>query len=59
MQVQGTSATIIIGIVDIILLLRIWILYERARRTLYVLLAMIIGEFDYVAAAYLTETQLR
>ncbi|KAJ7917163.1 hypothetical protein B0H13DRAFT_2443981 [Mycena leptocephala] len=44
LQVQGTSATIIIGIVDIILLLRIWILYERARRTLYVLLAMIIVE---------------
>ncbi|KAJ7121569.1 hypothetical protein C8R44DRAFT_786470 [Mycena epipterygia] len=40
-RVQGTSATIIIGTVDIILLLRVWILCERSRRIMYVLLGMI------------------
>ncbi|KAJ7020082.1 hypothetical protein C8F04DRAFT_1319436 [Mycena alexandri] len=43
-QVQGTSATIIIGTVDFILLLRIWILCGRSHRISYVLLGLIIAE---------------
>ncbi|KAJ7152053.1 hypothetical protein C8R46DRAFT_1121860 [Mycena filopes] len=43
-QVQGTSATIIIGTVDLILLLRIWILCGRSRRIAYALLALVIAE---------------
>ncbi|KAJ7484827.1 hypothetical protein B0H11DRAFT_1162076 [Mycena galericulata] len=43
-QIQGTGATIIVGTVDIILLLRVWILYERSTRLMYTLLAMIIAE---------------
>lgn len=43
-QVQGTGATIIVGTVDVILLLRIWILCQRSRWMLYTLLAMIIAE---------------
>ncbi|KAJ7676174.1 hypothetical protein B0H17DRAFT_1140038 [Mycena rosella] len=43
-QIQGISATIIVGTVDIILLLRIWILSERSRRIFGVLLLMIIGK---------------
>ncbi|KAJ7839694.1 hypothetical protein B0H14DRAFT_2786674 [Mycena olivaceomarginata] len=38
-QMQGTSATLIITVVDIILLLRIWILCDRSRRIMCVLLA--------------------
>ncbi|KAJ6460613.1 hypothetical protein C8R45DRAFT_1109022 [Mycena sanguinolenta] len=44
-EVQGTCATIIVGVVDVILLLRIWILCDRSRRIMYVLLVMIIVEF--------------
>ncbi|KAJ7769455.1 hypothetical protein B0H16DRAFT_1517888 [Mycena metata] len=43
-QIQGTSATIIIGTVDFILLLRIWILCGRSDRISYVLLGLIIAE---------------
>ncbi|KAJ7488284.1 hypothetical protein FB451DRAFT_734436 [Mycena latifolia] len=43
-QVEGTGATIIIGTVDVILLIRIWILCSRSRRMMYVLVAMIIVE---------------
>ncbi|KAJ7436792.1 hypothetical protein B0H11DRAFT_2206898 [Mycena galericulata] len=49
-QIQGTGATIIVGTVDIILLLRVWILYERSTRMLYTLLAMIIGEREILSA---------
>ncbi|KAJ7331341.1 hypothetical protein DFH08DRAFT_881429 [Mycena albidolilacea] len=44
LQIQGTSASLIIMTCDVILLLRIWILCERSRRVLYVLLPMIIVE---------------
>ncbi|KAJ7624316.1 hypothetical protein DFH06DRAFT_1481635 [Mycena polygramma] len=43
-QVQGIGATMVVGTVDIILLLRIWILCERSRRVFYVLLPMVTGE---------------
>ncbi|KAJ7489627.1 hypothetical protein B0H11DRAFT_1059223 [Mycena galericulata] len=49
-HIQGTGATIIVGTVDIILLLRVWILYERSTRMLYTLLAMIIGEREILSA---------
>ncbi|KAJ7624239.1 hypothetical protein DFH06DRAFT_1339954 [Mycena polygramma] len=45
LQVQGTGATIIVATVDLILLLRIWILCERSRRALYFLLPLITVEF--------------
>ncbi|KAJ7723494.1 hypothetical protein DFH07DRAFT_971507 [Mycena maculata] len=38
------NATIIVGTVDVILLLRIWILCNRSRPVMYILLAMIIAE---------------
>ncbi|KAJ6571365.1 hypothetical protein B0H19DRAFT_1255348 [Mycena capillaripes] len=43
-QVQGVTATIVFTTVDVILLLRIWILCERSRRALYVLMVLIIVE---------------
>ncbi|KAJ7456220.1 hypothetical protein FB451DRAFT_1277252 [Mycena latifolia] len=45
-KVEGTGATIIIGTVDVILLIRIWILCSRSRRIMYVLVAMMIGRRD-------------
>ncbi|KAJ7162796.1 hypothetical protein C8R43DRAFT_1123468 [Mycena crocata] len=54
-QVQGTSATIIVGTVDLILLLRIWILCNRSRRILLCITTLTVNNLnEFVHVGFIT-----
>ncbi|KAJ6505211.1 hypothetical protein C8R45DRAFT_545796 [Mycena sanguinolenta] len=61
LKVQGITSTVIIGTVDFVLMLRVWIMYARPRLFIWLFLSMGIAEItamvavDFVAYAQMTQ----
>ncbi|KAJ7097427.1 hypothetical protein C8R44DRAFT_812223 [Mycena epipterygia] len=61
LKVQGVTSTIIIGTVDVVLMLRVWILYGRPRLLIWLFASMAIAEVtsmitvDFLAYAEMTK----